>query len=117
VLALVVADSQKEGFDCAATFELPADSPRLGPLQVPIALYRQAPGYSDTVIVQLTLNSHTDRMIEELGEALEEIPEMLEAYLASGAYDHMVRIVVRATRSYRRAIERLACCAQRPPSS
>lgn len=65
-------------------------------------------GYTDTVIVQLTLDSHTDRMIEEFGRALEEIPEVLEAYLVSGDYDYIVRIAVRDTRDYERLLrERL----------
>lgn len=65
-------------------------------------------GYSDTVIVQLTLNSHTDSMIEDFGKALEEIPEVLEAYLVSGDYDYIVRIAVRDTRDYERLLrERL----------
>src|SRR5262245_57569878 len=54
-------------------------------------------GFADTVIVQLTLNSHTDSMIEDFGKALEEIPEVLEAFLVSGDYDYIVRIAVRDT--------------------
>lgn len=65
-------------------------------------------GFADTVIVQLTLNSHTDSMIEDFGRALEEIPEVLEAFLVSGDYDYFVRIAVRDTRDYERLLrERL----------
>ena len=65
-------------------------------------------GFADTVIVQLTLNSHTDSMIEDFGKALEDIPEVLEAFLVSGDYDYFVRIAVRDTRDYERLLrERL----------
>lgn len=65
-------------------------------------------GYADTVIVQLTLQSHTDSMIEQFGKALEDIPEVLEAYLVSGDYDYIVRIAVRDTKDYERLLrERL----------
>jgi Lrp/AsnC family leucine-responsive transcriptional regulator len=65
-------------------------------------------GFADTVIVQLTLNSHTDSMIEDFGKALEDIPEVLEAFLVSGDYDYLVRIAVRDTRDYERLLrERL----------
>jgi Lrp/AsnC family leucine-responsive transcriptional regulator len=65
-------------------------------------------GFADTVIVQLTLNSHTDSMIEDFGKALEDIPEVLEAFLVSGDYDYIVRIAVRDTRDYERLLrERL----------
>jgi len=46
-------------------------------------------------IVQLTLESHTDRMIEDFGKAIEEIPEVLEAFLycRKDATDHRSRLV------------------------
>lgn len=73
-----------------------------------VKVHQAALGYTDTVVVQLTLDSHTDRMIEEFGAALEAIPEVLEAYLVSGDYDYIVRIAVRDTRDYERLLrERL----------
>ena len=57
---------------------------------------------------QLTLDSHTDSMIEDFGRAIAEIPEVLEAFLVSGDYDDIVRIAVRDTRDYERLLrERL----------
>ena len=65
-------------------------------------------GFSETVIVQVTLESHTDETLFEFGKALEEIPEVLEAYLVSGDYDYYIRIAVRDTRDYERLLrERL----------
>jgi Lrp/AsnC family leucine-responsive transcriptional regulator len=65
-------------------------------------------GLTDTVIVQVTLESHSDETLYEFGRALEEIPEVLEAYLVSGDYDYYIRIAVRDTRDYERLLrERL----------
>ena len=65
-------------------------------------------GFTETVIVQVTLESHTDEMLEVFGKALEEIPEVIEAYLISGDYDYYIRIAVRDTRDYERLLrERL----------
>jgi len=65
-------------------------------------------GLGDTVIVQVTLESHSDETLYEFGRALEEIPEVLEAYLVSGDYDYYIRIAVRDTRDYERLLrERL----------
>ena len=65
-------------------------------------------GFSETVIVQVTLESHTDETLFEFGKALEDIPEVLEAYLVSGDYDYYIRIAVRDTRDYERLLrERL----------
>jgi Lrp/AsnC family transcriptional regulator, leucine-responsive regulatory protein len=65
-------------------------------------------GLADTVIVQVTLDSHSDEALFEFGKALEAIPEVLEAFLVSGDYDYYVRIAVRDTRDYERLLrERL----------
>ncbi|MBO9513130.1 MAG: Lrp/AsnC family transcriptional regulator [Variovorax sp.] len=61
-------------------------------------------GYRDSVIVQLTLESHTDETLYEFGRVLATIPEILEAYLVSGDYDYYIRIAVRDTRDYERLL-------------
>jgi Lrp/AsnC family leucine-responsive transcriptional regulator len=65
-------------------------------------------GFAESVLVQVTLESHSDRTLFDFGKALEAIPEVLEAYLVSGDYDYYVRIAVRDTRDYERLLrERL----------
>ncbi|WP_338761571.1 Lrp/AsnC family transcriptional regulator [Massilia sp. METH4] len=65
-------------------------------------------GYHDTVIVQVTLDSHSDETLYEFGRALESMPEVLEALLISGDYDYFLRIAVKDTRDYERLLrERL----------
>jgi Lrp/AsnC family leucine-responsive transcriptional regulator len=61
-------------------------------------------GYRDSVIVQLTLESHTDETLSEFGRVLATIPEIQEAYLVSGEYDYYIRIAVRDTRDYERML-------------
>lgn len=63
-----------------------------------------AVGLTETVIVQVTLESHTDETLYEFGKILEQIPEVLEAYLVSGDYDYYIRIAVRDTRDYERLL-------------
>lgn len=65
-------------------------------------------GLGDTVIVQVTLDSHSDEALFAFGRALAEIPEVLDAYLVSGDYDYFIRIAVQDTRDYERLLrERL----------
>lgn len=65
-------------------------------------------GYQDTVIVHVTLESHSEETLYEFGRALESIPEVLEALLVSGDYDYVIRIAVKDTRDYERLLrERL----------
>lgn len=61
-------------------------------------------GYKDTVLVQLTLESHTDETLYQFGRTLAAIPEVMEAYLVSGDYDYLIRIAVKDTRDYERLL-------------
>lgn len=65
-------------------------------------------GLRDTVILQVTLESHSEETLYDFGRALEQIPEVLEAFLVSGDYDYYIKIAVRDTRDYERILrERL----------
>lgn len=73
-----------------------------------LELDRARLGWKDTVIVQLTLASHTDETLYDFGRILSEIPEVMDAYLVSGDYDYFLRIAVKDTRDYERLLrERL----------
>ncbi|MFO1318819.1 MAG: Lrp/AsnC family transcriptional regulator [Burkholderiales bacterium] len=61
-------------------------------------------GFSESVIVQVTLESHSEDTLARFGRTLEEIPEVLEACLVSGDYDYYIRIAVRDTRDYERLL-------------
>lgn len=61
-------------------------------------------GLKDTVIVQVTLDSHSDEALERFGRELEQIPEVLEAFLVSGDYDYYLRLAVADTRDYERLL-------------
>jgi Lrp/AsnC family leucine-responsive transcriptional regulator len=61
-------------------------------------------GYQDSVIVQVTLDSHSKETLSAFGTALQSIPEVLEAFLISGDYDYFIRIAVKDTRDYERLL-------------
>ena len=65
-------------------------------------------GLGETVILHVTIDSHSDEALFEFGQALEAIPEVLEAFLVSGDYDYYIRVAVEGTRDYERFLrERL----------
>jgi len=65
-------------------------------------------GLPETVILHVSLDSHSDEALFEFGRALESIPEVLEAFLVSGDYDYYIRVAVEDTRGYERFLrERL----------
>jgi len=61
-------------------------------------------GRPEQLIVQLTLNKHTDAAMAEFARHLEAIPEVIDAYLVSGDYDYVLRLSVRDTRDYERLL-------------
>lgn len=61
-------------------------------------------GFTETVLVQVTLDNHSDEILFEFGKALADIPEVIEAFLISGDYDYLIRIAVRDTRDYERLL-------------
>jgi Lrp/AsnC family leucine-responsive transcriptional regulator len=64
----------------------------------------QALDLADTVLVQVTLDSHSDNTLEKFGETLASMPEVIEAHLVSGDYDYLLRVVVKDTRDYERLL-------------
>jgi Lrp/AsnC family leucine-responsive transcriptional regulator len=59
-------------------------------------------GLPETVILHVSLDSHSDEALFEFGRALEGIPEVLEAFLVSGDYDYYIRVAAEDTRGYER---------------
>ncbi|MES2978957.1 MAG: Lrp/AsnC family transcriptional regulator [Pseudomonadota bacterium] len=69
-----------------------------------VNLNAEALGLGDTVLVQLTLDSHSDNTLEKFGQVLASIPEVVEAYLVSGEYDYLLRVAVKDTKHYERLL-------------
>ncbi len=57
-------------------------------------------GISETVIIEVTLNSHDDEILEGFGLAMVAMPEVLEVYLTTGAYDYFIKVAVNGTKGY-----------------
>ncbi len=113
ILRLLLADSRRTLNDIGAEVGLSATTcwtriKRLeneGVIQrYAIQIDRAKLGYLDSVIVQVTLESHSDKTLYEFGRVLAAIPEVVEAYLVSGDYDYYIRIAVRDTRDYERLL-------------
>jgi Lrp/AsnC family transcriptional regulator, leucine-responsive regulatory protein len=65
-------------------------------------------GLSDIVFIEVTLQQHDERILQEFGSELARIPEVLEAHLVTGEYDYLVKVAVAGTADYERFLrERL----------
>jgi Lrp/AsnC family leucine-responsive transcriptional regulator len=63
-------------------------------------------GYPDTVIIEVTLDRHDDEIFDKFGEALAELPEVMEAYLLTGDYDYLIKVAVAGTAGYEEFLRR-----------
>jgi len=52
-------------------------------------------GYNNVAFVEITLDKHDDKALERFGGALSRIPEVMEAYLVTGDYDYLIKVVNR----------------------
>ncbi|HJV87776.1 MAG TPA: Lrp/AsnC family transcriptional regulator [Noviherbaspirillum sp.] len=57
-------------------------------------------GLPDTVIIEVTLDRHDDEIFKRFGDALANLPEVIEAYLLTGEYDYLIKVAVSGTEGY-----------------
>lgn len=63
-------------------------------------LDRDALGFPELVIIEVTLDRHDDDALETFGKRVSHIPEILEVYLTTGEYDYLLKVAVTGTRGY-----------------
>jgi Lrp/AsnC family transcriptional regulator, leucine-responsive regulatory protein len=57
-------------------------------------------GMPETVLIEVTLDRHDDKVLESFGNAMAKMPEVLEVYLITGEYDYIIKVAVAGTRGY-----------------
>jgi Lrp/AsnC family leucine-responsive transcriptional regulator len=57
-------------------------------------------GLTETVIIEVMLDRHDDKILENFGQAMAGIPEVLEVYLTTGEFDYFIIVAVDGTAGY-----------------
>lgn len=57
-------------------------------------------GASEIVIIYVTLDHHDDEVLEAFGQAMAEMPEVVEVYLITGEFDYIIKVAVDSTAGY-----------------
>lgn len=65
-----------------------------------VVLNQKALGVPDTVMIEVTLDKHDDETFARFGEALAQMPEVIEAWLLTGEYDYLIKVAVAGTEGY-----------------
>jgi len=57
-------------------------------------------GVPDTVFIEVTLDRHDDKVLEDFGRKMADMPEVIEVWLVTGEYDYVIKVAVDGTRGY-----------------
>jgi Lrp/AsnC family leucine-responsive transcriptional regulator len=71
-----------------------------------VLLDQKALGLPETVMIEVTLERHDDDTFERFGQALADMPEVMEAYLLTGEYDYLIKVAVAGTAGYEEFLRR-----------
>jgi len=63
-------------------------------------------GRSETVFIELTLNSQSEAALDAFERAVALSPDVLECHLIAGDYDYLLRVAVASTAEYERVHRR-----------
>jgi Lrp/AsnC family leucine-responsive transcriptional regulator len=117
ILSALMKDGRLTNSELAAKVGLSASScwtrvKRLeaeGAIERYVAIISQAAlGLSNFVFVEITLEKHTDKVLDRFGAAIARMPEVVEADLVTGEYDYLIKVAVRDNADYERFLrERL----------
>jgi Lrp/AsnC family leucine-responsive transcriptional regulator len=62
-------------------------------------------GYGETVLLEVQMERHDKQSVRAFGEAVANIPEVLEVYLTTGGFDYFIKVAVGGTADYERFLQ------------
>ncbi len=62
-------------------------------------------GWSETVLVHVSLNTHSEQTTRAFTELIAESPEVLECYAVTGDHDYLLKVLATDMRAYYRFLE------------
>jgi Lrp/AsnC family leucine-responsive transcriptional regulator len=62
-------------------------------------------GYGETVLLEVQMERHDKQSVRAFGEAVANIPEVLEVYLTTGDFDYFIKVAVGGTADYERFLQ------------
>lgn len=60
----------------------------------------EALGVGETVMVEVSLNHHNAEVLENFGQAMAALPEVLEVYMMAGDCDYYVKVATNGTKGF-----------------
>ena len=61
-------------------------------------------GYDLTVFCQVSLKTHTEKLIQDFEKAIKNMPEVVEAYHIAGNFDYLLKVIAHNNKQYHQFI-------------
>lgn len=61
-------------------------------------------GYQETILLQVSLQRHSDDYVEQFIQLMDSIPEILECYATTGEYDYVLKVLATDMRAFHRFV-------------
>lgn len=61
-------------------------------------------GYDLTVFCQVSLKTHTEKLIQDFEQAIKNMPEVVEAYHIAGNFDYLLKVIAHNNKQYHQFI-------------
>lgn len=62
-------------------------------------------GLAETLLLHISLHTHSDKSTEAFTRLINELPEVLECYAVTGEYDYQLKVLATDMRAYYRFLE------------
>lgn len=62
-------------------------------------------GLSETILLQVSLHTHSDKNTAAFDQLINELPEVLECYAVNGEYDYQLKVLATDMRAYYQFLE------------
>ena len=62
-------------------------------------------GFTETLLLHVSLNTHSEKNTDEFIRVINESPEVLECYAVTGEYDYLLKVLATDMRAYYRFLE------------
>lgn len=62
-------------------------------------------GLSETILLQVSLQQHTEKNTNAFNRFIETTPEVLECYATTGEHDYMLKVLAKDMRAYHRFLQ------------
>ena len=70
-----------------------------------LSVTAEALGYAETVLVYVSLNTHSEKSTDAFTKLIEQTPQVMECYAVTGDHDYLLKVLAPDMRAFYRFLE------------